>query len=151
MPKITVVDTSTLILFDKLGMLMLLEKLFGKIHITSTVAKEFNKPLPGWVEVHNPNTDLPQELTTSLDIGEASIISLASGYTDCLLIIDELKGRSIARKLGIRLTGALGILITAKKKKIIPEVRPILEQIQATNFRISESLVKTVLRSAGEL
>tara|TARA_R110000868_G_scaffold114002_2_gene305966 strand:+ start:470 stop:613 length:144 start_codon:yes stop_codon:yes gene_type:complete len=46
MPKIIVSDTSCLILFNKIGELDLLKKLFGKLYITEKVLEEFNQPVP---------------------------------------------------------------------------------------------------------
>ncbi len=54
MQKTIVSDTSCLIIFEKIGELDLLEKLFGKILITQEVADEYGLELPGWISVQNP-------------------------------------------------------------------------------------------------
>ncbi len=67
-----------------------------------------------------------------------------------MLIIDELKGRREARKLGITVTGTLGILIVSKEKGLINKITPILEKIRKSNFRISEKLLTEAKKKAGE-
>ncbi len=46
MQGVIVSDTSCLILFHKIGRLDILKRVFGKIIITSVIAKEFNEQLP---------------------------------------------------------------------------------------------------------
>lgn len=58
MHSIIVSDASCLILFYKIGEFELLKTLFGKIFITETVFQEFNRPIPNWIEIHNPTTNL---------------------------------------------------------------------------------------------
>jgi|AntRauTorcE11897_2_1112592.scaffolds.fasta_scaffold23779_3 predicted nucleic acid-binding protein len=152
MPKITVADTSCLILLNKIGQLELLKKLFGQLTITQTVADEFNinKPLPNWINVVAFNSSEIKGLASFLDLGEATSIALASTHEDSLLIIDENKGRKVAKEMGIQITGSLGIFVTAKQKGYIEAVKPILEEIKRTNFRISENLIQVVLEKVNE-
>ena len=144
-------DTSCLILLDKIGELELLHLLFGKIITTHEIASEFGNPLPAWIEILAPaNKGYQTIIEASLDKGEASAIALAIEYDDCLLIIDDLKGRHFALQLGIHITGTLGILIEAKLAGHIPELKPILQKIKQTNFRLSEHLETLILSKAGE-
>lgn len=139
MPNIIVSDTSCLILFNKIGELDLLKKLFGKLHITDTVLKEFNQPVPDWIEVIRLKTNVHNGLSGYLDPGEATSIALASEHEESLLIIDEIKGRKAAKELDIQITGSLSVLIAAKNKGHLEAVKPIINNIQKTNFRISEN------------
>tara|TARA_R110002126_G_scaffold35949_6_gene109954 strand:- start:5440 stop:5736 length:297 start_codon:yes stop_codon:yes gene_type:complete len=95
-------------------------------------------------------TDVHKGLSSYLDTGEATSIALASEYEDSLVIIDEIKGRKTAKELGIPVTGSLGVLMTAKDKGYIKAVKPILEKIQYTNFRISKELIDQALKKANE-
>ena len=144
-------DTSCLILFSKIGELSLLQKLFGEIIITQIVATEFNKELPNWIIVQNP-IDIENQtvLSSSLDRGEASSIALAMERKDCRLIIDEQKGRRIARQLGLTITGTLGVLVEAKQKGLILMLKPVLDRIKQTDFRLSERLIQEILKQVGE-
>ena len=133
MPNVTVADTTCLIIFYKIGELELLKKLFGKLHITDTVLKEFNHSVPDWIEVVQPKTEVHKGFAGYLDPGEATSIALASEYEESLLIIDEIKGRK-----------------AAKDKGHLKAVKPVLEKIQETNFRISKELIGRVLEKVNE-
>jgi predicted nucleic acid-binding protein len=152
MHKAIISDTSCLILLDNIGELDLLLKLFGTIITTSVIKAEFGKSLPDWFEIKEPFDKNYQSLIeTAIDKGEASAIALAVEYKDCLLIIDDLKGRKFAQQLGLQIIGTLGVIVDAKLSGIIPSIRPIIDKIKSTNFRISESLEKLLLVKAGEL
>lgn len=116
MPNVIVSDTSCLILFYRIGELDLLQKVYGQLLITETVAEEFKKSTPEWVKVVSPQSDLHKGLSGFLDSGEATSISLALEQEDSLLIIDEIKGRKAAKEMGLQVTGSLGVLATAKKR-----------------------------------
>jgi predicted nucleic acid-binding protein len=85
-----------------------------------------------------------------VDAGEASAIALAAENQPSLLIIDDLKGRRLAQKLNLNITGTLGLILTAKKEGILPQISPPFNRIQATNFRIASSLLESILKQAGE-
>jgi predicted nucleic acid-binding protein len=127
-----------------------LRKGFGQITITEAVSKEFNKTLPNWIKVINPKSNLHKGLRSILDLGEATSISLALENAGSLLIIDELKGRKIAKQMGLQVTGSLGVLITAKRNNHIKAVKPIIEKIRQTNFRVSNELINSVLEKVNE-
>ena len=151
MPGIIVSDTSSLILLNKIGRLELLQFLFGQITITRIISEEFNNPLPGFIHIQDPQDNNYQKILESfLDKGEASAIALALEIKDCLLIIDELKGRREAKALGISYTGIMGILIIAKEKNIINSVSAIIDDIQKTDFRLSQKLIEETKRRSGE-
>jgi len=150
MPGIIVSDTSCLILFNKIGELELLKKLFGKLHITDTVLNEYKQPVPDWINIVNLKTDIHKGLSGFLDPGEATSIALASEYEESLLIIDEIKGRKAAKEMEISVTGSLGVLVAAKSKGHIQAVKPLIEKIQKTNFRMSEELIERVLDKVNE-
>lgn len=93
---------------------------------------------------------LDKGLSSYLDQGEATSIALAAEHDNSLLIIDEVKGRKAAKELRVQITGSLGVLVAAKQKGHIPAVKPLIEKIQRTNFRISEDLIERVFLKTGE-
>ena len=148
MHKTIISDTSCLILLDKIGELDILNKLFGTIITTSEVAEEFGQTLPAWIELRQPTDKNYQSIIeATVDKGEASAIALAIELDDCLLIIDDLKGRKFAHQLGLTIIGTIGVIVDAKLAGIIPSVKPILAKIKATNFRITEQLELLILKS----
>ena len=76
--------------------------------------------------------------------------SLAKELKEALLIIDELKGRKVAKELGITISGSLGVLLAAKNKGIISSVKSFFQKISETDFRLSEELIRRVLQFAKE-
>jgi predicted nucleic acid-binding protein len=152
MQKIIISDTSCLILLDKIGELNLLQKIFGSITITQEIADEFNFELPSWFKIeHAINKTYQKILEASLDKGEASAIAYAIEQNDCLLIIDDYKGRKFAEQLGIKITGTLGVLVEAKLSGQINSVKPIIEKIKKTDFRLTSELENEVLVKSNEL
>lgn len=151
MQSVVVSDASCLILLDKINHPELLNQLFGQIIITSIVAEEFGKPLPKFIQIENPKNIVYQNiLETILDKGEASSIALALEKENCLLIIDDQKGRREAKLLNVKITGTLGLIALAKEKGLIKSAKEIIERIIQTNFRISKSSIEKVLRKVGE-
>ncbi|GAB3413492.1 DUF3368 domain-containing protein [Niabella aquatica] len=151
MHKTIISDTSCLILLEKIDELDILNKLFGIIITTSEVAEEFGKPLPAWFELRQPTDKNYQSIIeASVDKGEASAIALAVEIDDCLLIIDDLKGRKFAHQLGLTIIGTIGVIVDAKLAGIIPSVKPILSKIKSTNFRITGQLESLILKRANE-
>ncbi|MBX2900142.1 MAG: DUF3368 domain-containing protein [Cyclobacteriaceae bacterium] len=152
MQKIIISDTSCLILLDRIGELNLLNKLFGQILITVEIAHEFKKELPDWFKIETPtNLNYQRILETSVDRGEASAIALALEYQNCLLIMDDLKGRKYATQLGIKVTGTLGVIVSAKLNGLIDSVKPLLAKIKNANFWLDAELEASVLKNSGEL
>src|SRR5688572_19197429 len=103
MQKTIISDTSCLILLEKIGEFDLLHEVFGEILITQDIKDEYGSPLPDWISIQNPvNKKYREILEASVDKGEASAIALAVEFVDCLLVIDDLKGRNLAETLGIK-------------------------------------------------
>jgi predicted nucleic acid-binding protein len=152
MQRVIISDTSCLILLDKIGELKLLKKLFGQIIVTQEIANEFKKELPDWFIIEEPaNKTYQKILEASLDKGEASAIAFAIEQADCLLIIDDYKGRKYAEQLGIKITGTLGVIINAKLSGHIESVRPILKKIKNTDFRLTAELEKRTIEKSNEV
>jgi predicted nucleic acid-binding protein len=152
MHRVVISDTSCLILLNKIGEINLLPKLYNSVITTPDVAKEFDEPLPEWIEIVPPADKNSQKiLELHLGSGEASSIVLALQYENCTVILDDLKARKIALNLGIKITGTLGILVKAKEKGFVKAIKPLLEKLKDNGFRISAVFEYEVLKLAGEL
>lgn len=145
MPENIIVDTSCLVLLEKIEELELLKKLYGAITITPTVADEFGLSLPEWVRIRGVKNKQYQEiLETTVDSGEASAIALAVEIGG-LLILDDGKARKLALRLELDYTGTLGVLVDAGQSGYIQSFQEVLNQIKQTNFYLSEGLEKALL------
>jgi len=53
--------------------------------------------------------------------------------------------------MGISVTGLRGVLVAAKSKGYPDAVKPTIEKIQETNFRVSNELIERVLQEVNDL
>ncbi|MEM1041111.1 MAG: DUF3368 domain-containing protein [Bacteroidota bacterium] len=149
MTDLVVTDTSCLIALDRIGQINLLPALFT-VHAPPAVVEEFGSR-PPWLLVEEADAARVEVLMQHVDRGEAEAIALAESYDDVQLLIDEKKGRRVARELGLSVTGTAGLLLAAKAAGRIAEVRPLLDAlIRAHGFRLSKRHYEQVLHAAGE-
>lgn len=152
MHKLVISDTSCLIILHEIGELDLLRKVYDTVSTTPEVAQEFMETLPDWIKIEKVKDKKYQEfLETQVDFGEASAIALAKEMESPLLLLDDLKARKLAAKLNLRFTGTLGVIHRAKQIGAIEKVRPIIEKLLATDFRISGNIVAELLRKNNEI
>lgn len=143
---VVIADTSCLIALSNIQGISILRDLYRVVYITPEIADEFGEALPEWIIVRDFNSkDQMRILSVLLDKGEASAISLAFEFEKVLLILDDLKGRKEAVRLGFRITGTLGVLVRARSMGIIPELRPHIEKLLASGFRISAQVLELLL------
>ena len=151
MPRTIISDTSCFIILTNIGELELLQKVYGQIITTPEIAAEFGEPLPEWVEIAEVKDKYRQTiLELQIDKGESSAIALALEMPGSVVILDDYKARKIAERLGITITGTIGVIIKAKLNGIIPSVKPIIEKIKQTDFRLSAEIETQALKEAGE-
>ena len=145
-----VTDSSALFGLDRVGKLDLLPALFPVVIVPRRVAKETGVER-SWMEVRDvPDMPVLRLLRAELDDGEAEAIALATTLDGCDLLIDERKGRRVARLLGLSLIGTITVLIRAKDQGLLGEIKPVLDALTGGGFRISKALYAEALRVAGE-
>ena len=158
---IVISDTTPIITLIKINHIDLLEKLFGEVFIPEAVFHELttNTAFADEAEIVKASSFLKvktvqnqQSLSilqavSGLDDGESEAIILAGELGSDALIIDERKGRKIAQKLGITITGTIGILIQAHNENMISteNAKLYLEQLKNSNIRLSEALIQEAL------
>lgn len=152
MHKIIISDTSCFIVLAKIDKMDLLENVYGEIVTTVEIANEFGETLPSWVEIVSVKDKLRQQLLEmQIDKGESSAIALALETPESTIILDDYKARKVANQLGLTFTGTLGVIIKAKLSGKIDSIKPLLEKIMETDFRISPEIEKEALKEAGEI
>ena len=151
MPKTIISDTSCFIILTNIGELELLHKVYGQVLTTIDIATEYGEPLPDWVEIATVTDKYTQQLLEmQIDKGESSAIALALETPDSTVILDDYKARKIAQQLGLTYTGTMGVIIKAKLKGIISSIKPLLEKIKQTDFRLSPEIELQALKEANE-
>jgi len=162
---IIVSDTSPLSNLAIVDHLFLLKEIYQTVVIPEAVAEELENAQADepriaailsldWVAVRTAqNVVLISELRNErlLDRSESEAIALALELKAEELLIDERLGRREAARLGISMTGVLGVLLIAKRRGLIPAVRPVIDElITVAKFRVSSQLYVEVLTAANE-
>lgn len=161
--KIVVSDASPIINLARIGRIALLPALFEQIVIPQKVFEEIviqGKGQPGaneittadWVEVKSCQDAFKAKLLENeLDPGESEAIVLAQEINADILLLDDNAARGVAARLGLEYTGLLGILLKAKQKDLVKDIRPIMDElVNVANFRISKSIYDSMIKLAGE-
>ena len=85
-----------------------------------------------------------------LGAGEAEAIALAQRRRARLLLVDDARGRRIARSRGVPVAGVAGVLLAAKIRQEVEAVGPILRELAAAGYRLAPRLLAQVRATAGE-
>jgi predicted nucleic acid-binding protein len=147
--KLIVSDNSPLNLLVQLGHSDVLPQLFSSVIIPPDVVAEMNRPRspqsvkqflanpPAWLVVQ-----APQNLLTlpRLHAGEVAAISLAVEL-GATLMIDEAAGRAEAKRKGVPVTGAVGVLELAANNSVIADLATVHAAIRSLRFHVSEAIL----------
>jgi predicted nucleic acid-binding protein len=82
---------------------------------------------------------------TRLDPGEREAIQLAKHEHADLLLMDEKLGVRVAREQGLAVTGTLGVLVQAARRRLI-DLELALADLQATDFRCTDRVLEDARR-----
>ncbi len=66
---------------------------------------------------------------------------------DSIVILDDKRARSIARRLGLKVIGTVGVLILAKKQGLI-DVKAEIRKLLETSFHLSQNVVTKAVKEA---
>lgn len=163
---IVVADAGPLIALARVEQLSLLAALYGQIVVPEGVLTELclesHRPgarllsdgfAQGLLRTHPLPADSTAELARLrrvLDAGESAAILLAQVLACRFLLIDERRGRVMARRRGIPVVGVAGVLLAAKRRGLLETVQPILLALSRQGYRLSDALITEVLRLAEE-
>lgn len=157
---IVVANTTPIISLAFVNRLDLLERLFGKVIIAQAVYDEIKaKQNYGHQEIDHACIEVRQIqgrlykdfLLKELDSGEAETIILAKEMGAEFVIIDESLGYKIANGVGLTAIRTLAILLNAKEKGHITQIKPLLDEMIGKGRWYSNSVYRSFLTQAGEL
>lgn len=157
---IVVADSSPLISLAILNKLDFLGELFDEVFIPEAVFTEITttgKPFSDILR-HFSATKIKKVknkvalsiLSDELDIGESEAIILALENNINDILMDEHKGRRIARAKELHPIGTIGILLQAKESGLTEAIKPLLNELVENNIYISPRLYKHALELAKE-
>ena len=152
-----VLDSAGLIVLARLQLLAGVSQVFGPLAVPTAVLTETAVgDRAGALEIRQAvDGELLTEMAcnpdpaTGLGLGESAAIGLAR-QIDAPVLLDDRQARTVATIGGVQVIGTLAVLVGLKEAGSIAQVAPILVQLRALGFRMSDGLMATVLRGAGE-
>jgi len=173
MTRIVIADAGPLIALARIGHFELLNKLFGNVSVTSTVADEVLQggDFPGGsvlsqafaqVWLQRLNADGPDQLSQAkclmnmyqIDPDESSSMVLAQEAhaqgDQAMLVMGDLRRRNAAQHAHLPMIGTTCVLLLAKQQGQVMHVRPLLLDLQKNGYFLSQRLIDSALQQAGE-
>ncbi|EIC22835.1 putative nucleic acid-binding protein [Thiorhodovibrio frisius] len=135
-------NTTPLSCLLKIGQAELLRRLYDRLVIPEEVAAELDQAGPvhqDWREQLHFVQIIPTDvrdpvltlLTAEIDPGEAAAIALARRIGSELLIMDDQAGRRFAQRVGLTVTGTVGVVMAATESGLINDPFSLLEDLRS--------------------
>ena len=158
---IVISDTTPIISLIKINQLELLNHMFGDVQVPDAVYEELisNSRFQSEAEqilraeyitkvvVEDKKSVALLRRATGLDAGESEAIILSDEIKADLLLMDELKGRQVAKQMGLNIMGTIGILMTAFEEKLLSadEIEQCAEVLRSNGRHISDRLYEQLM------
>lgn len=157
---IVIADSSALVALSVCEVLHLLEPLFDEIKVPQAVFDEVNiankpeaKTLKQFLADKVMQVSLAAwtiEKSNGLGKGEIEAIALYKQEAADLLLIDDARAKKTAYINNVEVMGSLGVLLLAKRRGLIAEIRPLLDKLSDSDIFVSSNLLERILVLAGE-
>ena len=156
MRRVVISDASPLHYLILIGHAEVLPSLYTEVLIPEAVAKELQQSATpesvrdwiahpaSWLHVVPFTASLTPVIAVDLDPGERDAILLALHVKADLVIMDEREGVEEARRLGLAVTGTIGVLDRAAERGLI-DLESAVASLRQTNFRIDPTLLEQLL------
>ena len=118
---------------------------FGPTDATAAAVKQLN-----WLVVVDSGPAPAIIERWDLGSGEMSVLTWAYAHPGTTAVVDDLAARRCANSLGIPIRGTLGLILAAKRRRIIPEARAVLERLRSAGMYLSDSVMNRALKMVGE-
>lgn len=156
-----VVDATPIVALAGIARLDLFRSLYGEVLVPPAVWHELvtggQRPggladlgLAPWIKIAAPPDAASFALSADLDRGEAEVIALARELNANLVVIDDRLGRRHALRLGLEITGTIGVLLRAKELGHVDRILPFLDGLQANGLYLSKRLKSWACARADE-
>ncbi len=158
---VVVADTGPLIALALVDGVPLLRVLFREVFVTPEVAKELlaGRGRPGerlleghpWIQVRAAHVAPDRLLVEELDPGESSAIALARELPSAVLLMDERRGRRLARlAYGLEVRGSLGVLVDARRAGLVGPLEGLVARLMKGGIHLSGEVIGHALQAVGE-
>lgn len=156
-----IVNSTPLIILCNIGKLEILKEMYGEVVIPQAVYTEVTVKKDSacqqvvsadWIHVEQVKDHSEKKMyKAKLHEGEVEVMMLAQETgKEALVVIDDNAAKKTAKYLGLTVTGTAGVLLKAKKRGILPEIRPVLESMKRKGFYISGNVEQMILEQAKE-
>ncbi|HXV60334.1 MAG TPA: DUF3368 domain-containing protein [Vicinamibacteria bacterium] len=160
MSEVLVVNASPLIALAKIGRIDLLEKLASAVVVPESVVGELvagrvgdpaRKAIEsGWGQRARAER-IPLEITEwSLGAGESEVLAVALSRPGAVAVLDDARGRSCAKTLGVPVVGTLGLILKSKRVGHIASAAELLRALRDGGSYLDDALITAALAVVGE-
>lgn len=163
MAEVVVADAGPLIALGRLDRLSLLPQIFERVLVPRAVygetqfhpdrsdARAIALALREAIIVLDESVSGPVDLPGEVDLGEGEAEAIALAVRlGCGVLIDERQGRAVAAAMRLRVIGTLGVLVIARRRGLVPLLKPLLDELMKSGYHLSAELVQAALRQASE-
>lgn len=154
-----VINSSPLIVLFRSGQAGLLPQLFKSVVVPEqvyeevTAGKEDNAamalPQSPWVERKRVDISL-SVAAWNLGTGESAVFSFALQEPAYRAVVDDLAARRCALAMEVQTIGTAGLLVLAKRRKLIRSVSGRLLKLREAGLYLSDSVIRMIFHEAGE-
>ncbi len=160
MSEVLVVNASPLIALAKIGRVDLLEKLASEVVVPESVVVELTAGRPGdparrmiesgWGQRAKAERIPPEITEWSLGAGESEVIAVALSRSGSIAVLDDARGRSCAKTLGVPVVGTLGLILKSKRVGHISSAAELLRALRDGGSFLDDAVVTAALAAVGE-
>ena len=162
MSEIVIVNSTPIIALSSIDSLNLLRKIYGTVIIPEAVKAEISfkskskahyqlNKSSDWIQIREITNEFHKQMfKTQLHDGEVEVMILGQELNADLLVIDDFVAREHAKYLGFKVIGTIGILISAKSKGFIHQIKPLMDKLIINGIYISNRLYSEIIKIAGE-
>jgi len=155
---VVISDTSPLNYLVLIDEAEVLRHLYGQVLVPAAVIAELQQAAtpatvrhwvshpPPWLEIVPRGTVGARGLGLELlGEGEREAIALALDRRADMLVMDDREGVDEARRLGLTVTGTLGVLQRAAERRLV-HLSTVIKRLQSTNFRANPEVIRALLQ-----
>lgn len=162
---IVISDTTPVISLLKSGRLELLQRLYGKVLVPRAVYRELTEnptyqkeadivkkaDFLAVEEVRNVKSVNRLRSVSGLDAGESEALVLYEEQKAAFLLMDERKGRKVAKQLHVKHIGTAGVLMLAYDRGLIlaEEVKACVDAMLLNKIRLDRKVCNTIMAYVG--
>ena len=154
-------NTSPLLYLYRIGKIELLPRLFDEVLTVPAVVEELkagrrkgydvpSAEMYAWLQIMSPQQVPSEWLASDLGKGELETMALALEYREKVVILDDALARRIAQAAGLKVWGTLRVLLEAKKRKLLPTISIVVDELKQSGMWISDDVRQRIMKLAGE-